>query len=214
MNKKNFCICISGLDGTGKSHIVKELVKHYKKENDTKHVWSRYKNYTSKPLLFFTRLIGLNYKENCNGIIIGYHDFHKSKLISFLFLFFQWIDQIIEIFIKFKLTKKNIISDRSIIDTLVDLSIDTKLEKIIFGFYGKSLIKFMPPNTIFLILKRDLEKIKKNREDVFYDKNLKRRIEMFDEIIKFFPVVVLENNSEIDSVRNKIISEVDKKFKI
>jgi len=211
MNKKNFCICISGLDGTGKSHIVKELVKHYKKENDTKHVWSRYKNYTSKPLLFFTRLIGLNYKENCNGIIIGHHDFHKSKLISFLFLFFQWIDQIIEIFIKFKLTKKNIISDRSVIDTLVDLSIDTKLEKIIFGFYGKSLIKFMPKNTIFLILKRDLEKIRKNREDVFYDKNLKKRLELFNQIAEFFPVYALENNSKIDFAINKIISIVNQK---
>jgi len=211
MNKKNFCICISGLDGTGKSHIVKELVKHYKKENNTKHVWSRYKNYTSKPLLFFTRLIGLNYKENCNGIIIGYHDFHKSKLISFLFLFFQWIDQIIEIFIKFKLTKKNIISDRSIIDTLVDLSIDTKLEKIIFGFYGKSLIKFMPKNTIFLILKRDLEKIRKSREDVFYDKNLKKRLELFNQIAEFFPVYALENNSKIDFAINKIISIINQK---
>jgi thymidylate kinase len=211
MNKKNLCICVSGLDGTGKSYIVKELIKHYKKENDTKHVWSRYKNYTSKPLLFFTRLIGLNYKENYNGIIIGYHDFYKSKLISFFFLFFQWIDQIIEIFIKFKLTKKNIISDRSIIDTLVDLSIDTKLEKIIFGFYGKSLIKFMPKNTIFLIIKRDLEKIRKNREDVFYDKNLKKRLELFNQIAEFFPVYALENNSKIDFAINKIISIVNQK---
>ena len=211
MNKKNICICISGLDGTGKSHIVKELIKHYKKENDTKHVWSRYKNYTSKPLLFFTRLIGLNYKENYNGIIIGYHDFYKSKLISFLFLFFQWIDQIIEITFKFKFTKKNIISDRSIIDTLVDLSIDTKLEKIIFGFYGKSLIKFMPKNTIFLIIKRDLEKIRKNREDVFYDKNLKKRLELFNQIAEFFPVYALENNSKIDFAINKIISIVNQK---
>lgn len=77
----------------------------------------------------------------------------------------------IEIFIKFRLSKKNIISDRSILDTLVDLAVDTKLENFIFSIYGKSLFKLMPKNTFFFILKRDFKKIKKNRKDVFIDKN-------------------------------------------
>lgn len=211
MKQNRFCICISGLDGTGKSYIAEKLLKHYENKYEINHVWSRYKNYTSKPLLLFTRFIGLNYKEKKNNIIIGYHDFNNSKIISFLFLFFQWIDQIVEILIKFKFSNKNIISDRSLIDTLVDLSIDTKLEKIIFNFYGKSLLRFMPKNTYYFILKRDLEKIKKVRQDVFYDKNINRRIELFNEISKIFPVVVIENNFDAKNVVNAIVSRVDKR---
>lgn len=210
MKQKSFCICISGLDGTGKTYVAKKLLKYYEKKYDISHVWSRYKNYTSKPLLLLTRLIGLNYKIKKKGVIIGYHDFNNNRLISFFFLFFQWIDQIIEILIKFRFSNKNIISDRSLIDTLVDLSIDTKLEKIIFNFYGKSLFKLMPKNTFYFVLKRDLEKIKKVRQDVFYDKNINRRIKLFNEISKIFPVVVIENNFDEKYVLNEIISRVDK----
>jgi len=211
MKQKSFCICISGLDGTGKSYIAKKLLNYYEKKHDIIHVWSRYKNYTSKPLLLFTRLIGLNYKEKKENIIIGYHDFNKSKIISYLFLFFQWIDQVIEILIKFRFSNKHIVSDRSLIDTLVDLAIDTKLEKIIFNFYGKSLFKLMPKNTFYFILKRDLKKIQNVREDVFYDRNVNRRIELFDEISKIFPVEVIKNNFEAKYVVNKIVSKVEKK---
>ncbi len=211
MKQNSFCICISGLDGTGKSYIAKKLLNYYEKKYDINHVWSRYKNYTSKPLLLFTRFIGLNYKEKKENIIIGYHDFNNSKIISYLFLFFQWIDQVIEILIKFRFSNKHIVSDRSLIDTLVDLSIDTKLEKIIFSFYGKSLFKLMPKNTFYFILKRDLEKIQNVRKDVFYDKNVNRRIELFNEISKIFPVEVIENNFDAEYVVSKIVSKVEKK---
>jgi len=208
MKYTKFCICISGLDGTGKSRIVDELIKYYKKNYKIKHIWSRYKNYSSKPLLFFTRIIGLNYKIKKKNITIGYHDFHKSITISFLFLFFQWIDQVIEIFIKFRLSKKNIISDRSILDTLVDLAVDTKLENFIFSIYGKSLFKLMPKNTFFFILKRDFKKIKKNRKDVFIDKNLDRRIYLYEKISHLFPIVIIENNYKLKNTLNIIKSKL------
>ena len=203
-NYKKKCICISGLDGSGKTFIINKVVDNSANEINFRYIWSRYKNYTSKPLLLLTRLTGHNYKETINGTKIGYHDFYKSKILSILFLFFQWIDQFLEIIFRFRLTKDSIIADRCLVDTLVDISIDTKMEKFVFGFFAKSLFKLMPKGTIYFILRRNIELIKKDRPDVFYDKNLIRRNNLYKEISKIYPINIVQNNSDIQVTLDKI----------
>jgi thymidylate kinase len=210
MKKNKFCVCLSGLDGSGKTFITNKLIEIYGKENKVKHVWSRYKNYTSKPLLLLARITGHNYKETINGIKVGYHDFHTSKILSIFFLFFQWIDQFFEIICRFKFTKLSIISDRSLIDTLIDISVDTNMEKFIFSSYAKSLFKFMPQNTFYIIIERDLDLIKKKRPDVFYDKNTIKKHVLFNKISKKYPIHIINNNNDIEiTLKNicKIINQ-------
>lgn len=204
------CICISGVDGTGKSFITNHLIRSFKKKKKYIHVWSRFKNYFSKPLLLLTRFTGHSYTRCSMGIKIRYHEFHKSNFISFSFLFFQWIDQFIEIIFRFKFTSSSIISDRSIFDTLVDLSIDTRKEKFIFGRYAKTLLFFMPNNTHYFVIDRRTSLIKKNRKDVLLDKNFIRRKKLYKSIVKNYPVTFLYNNGEIRNIENTIKKKVHK----
>tara|TARA_A100000164_G_C21853121_1_gene746069 strand:+ start:704 stop:1354 length:651 start_codon:yes stop_codon:yes gene_type:complete len=213
LSSKRKNICLSGLDGAGKTFIAGSLIEIIKKKYDVKHVWSRYKNYTSKPLLFITRLTGHNYKKSINGLEIGYHDFQNNKFISILFLFFQWIDQFIEIIFRFRLSKTSIVSDRSLIDTLIDLSVDTNLQKFIFGFYAKSLFSLMPKNTIYILIKRNIDLVEKVRPDVFYDKNRNVREELYAEISKIYPIYIVENNNDSEETLKRIFDIIDKSEK-
>ncbi len=211
-NYKKICICVSGLDGSGKTFIINKIVNNFSNVINFKYIWSRFKNYTSKPLLLLTRLTGHNYKEKINGTKIGYHDFYKSKILSILFLFFQWIDQFLEIILRFKTSQVSIIADRCLVDTLVDISIDTKMEKFVFGIFAKSLFKLMPKDTIYIILKRNVELIKNNRPDAFYDKNLLRRKELFEKISKLYPIHIIENDNSSEETLNKISKIINEKL--
>jgi|TARA_B110000971_G_C19942888_1_gene469600 thymidylate kinase len=206
---KKKCICLSGLDGTGKTYLSTKIIEDIEKKIKIKHIWSRYRNYTSKPLLLITKLTGHNYKEIINGTKIGYHDFHNNKILSILFLFFQWIDQFLEIIFRFRISKFSLVADRSLIDTLVDISVDTKSEKFIFGFYAKTLFKLMPSNTIYIIIQRDLNLIKKDRPDVFYDKNRKLREELYKKISKIYPIYTVQNNNYSNESLNEIFNIID-----
>jgi hypothetical protein len=74
-------VAFCGVDGTGKSFLLAHLREHYAKAGvPSRHVWSRFRNYLSKPFLALTRLTGHNYKVEEKGIRIGYHDFAGQPL--------------------------------------------------------------------------------------------------------------------------------------
>lgn len=209
MRNKKIRICLSGIDGAGKTLIANQLIENLGKSPKVKYIWSRYKNYFSKPFLLLMRITGHNYKVKINGIKIGYHDFYKNRYISIIFLILQWFDLFIEILFRFRLEKKSIVSDRSLIDTLVDLVIDTKFEKFVFGFYAKSLFYLMPKNTTYLIIERDINLIKKTRPDVLYDKNVFKRIELYNKISKLFSIKNIKNESSLTLATDEILLNIN-----
>ena len=84
MRFKGKIIAISGIDGCGKTSIIKELIKSLSKNGEeSRYVWLRYNHYITKFLLAFCRLSGLTKYENVQGVRVGYHEFYRSKIISF-----------------------------------------------------------------------------------------------------------------------------------
>ena len=67
-NKIPALICITGVDGSGKTSLTNWLLE-YLAEQDYKveSVWSRFNNYLSKPLLALTRITGHNHRSNIDG---------------------------------------------------------------------------------------------------------------------------------------------------
>ena len=123
-------IFITGIDGSGKSYFSDRLIRYLEETNTpVKHVWARFMNYTSKPLLGLCRLLKLSYKEKHNNIVVGYHDFVNSKFISMLFTFFQLLDIQIVILVKILFPLwfgKLVLSERGPYDTLIDICVDIK----------------------------------------------------------------------------------------
>ena len=67
----------------------------------------------------------------------------------------------------------------------------------------------MPSNTIYIIIQRDLNLIKKDRPDVFYDKNRKLREELYKKISKIYPIYTVQNNNYSNESLNEIFNIID-----
>ena len=68
----------------------------------------------------------------------------------------------------------------------------------------------MPSNTIYIIIQRDLDLIKKDRPDVLYDKNRKLRNEFYEKISKIYPIYIVQNNNNSNEALNKILDIINK----
>jgi len=206
---ENICICLLGVDGSGKTTIANAYLKYLDDKNILSiHVWSRYRNYLSKPFLALMRITGHNRKEVINEVKIGYHDFSNNPLIAYSFLALQWIDQCIDIFLRFNNKKIQIVSDRCIIDTLVDLCIDTGRDDFILGNYGHSLKSLMPENTAYFIINRSKELVYASRPDVKVDKDYERRVKLYKRVAKVFDLDLICNDGTVEESLSMIYKKV------
>ena len=86
-------ISIVGVDGSGKTTLASWLVDELAAQGHRPVlVWSRFRNYLSKPLLALTRLTGHNYYRTVDGVKFGFHDFERLVGYRELFAVLQAID--------------------------------------------------------------------------------------------------------------------------
>jgi len=203
---KKSLICICGADGSGKTTILDHLRLELDAINlEYRYRWSRFRNYLSKPLLFILRLTGHNKKEVVQGVKVGYHEFQRSNIIAFSFLFLQWIDNAFDIWLRYRFLRTSVIvGDRCVIDTLVDLAIDTGKEDFVFGAYGRSLIAMLPKPFKIFVIERDQLHIKRDRPDALFDRNHSDRQRLYRRLARDFDFQFLENNGEMAAILKAI----------
>jgi thymidylate kinase len=205
-------IFITGVDGSGKSFFTEKLVNELKNRRiPVDHLWSRFNNIISKPLLGFCRLIGLNYYEKHNGVTIGYHDFEKSKFISWLFIYFQLIDIWLVTLFKIRPKLKGnrvLVCDRGAYDTLIDVMVDTKNINLYKSSLGKAFLKFLPVSHKVFFIVREPGKIFESRPDVRLDKNFRMRYELYQACSKEFKWTVIQNNGTPEETLNNLLSQL------
>ncbi len=205
-------IYIAGVDGSGKTFLTQKLIAELQRQGITaSHLWLRFNNITSKPLLGICRMLGLNYYIEENNVRIGYHDFYKSSIVSWLFVLFQLIDTWLVTLFKVwpKLGKSNvIICDRGAYDTLIDVMVDTKIKKLHQCSLGRLFIKLLPtPHRVFLIY-RQSEAIFNSRPDVRIDKNYALRCELYNDCANHFNWSVIDNNGTPDQTIHLLVQEL------
>lgn len=133
-------ISIVGVDGSGKTTIANWLADELSKRGlKTELVWSRFRNYLSKPLLAATRMTGHNYYKKHDDVLFGYHDFDNLVGYRELFALTQAIDVNIGAYWyinRVKKTSDTIICERGPWDTLVDVASDTGIESLLTSRLG------------------------------------------------------------------------------
>lgn len=212
---KGKVIAISGLDGSGKTVIIRALENKLKKQNiSTSYVWLRYNHYLTKFLLAFCRVIRLTKYHNIDGIRIGYHEFYRSKLISYLFILLTYIDtlmiSVITVYIPALFTSNTIICDRWIFDIMVDLEIDTGINLNKGGFIKKIFKAIVPKNAFYFIIQRNPQELIKVRRENDIDRNFMKRIELY-QVYSLDPVVKeIQNDRNIHDAVDQIILSLPK----
>lgn len=205
-------IYITGVDGSGKSFLTEKLIAELQQQGVlATHLWLRFANITSKPLLAICRLLGLNYYVKENGVRIGYHDFHKSSLISWLFVLFQLIDTWLVTLLKVwpRLLKANVIvCDRGAYDTLIDVMVDTKIKSLYRSALGQLFVKLLPTSHKVLLISRKPGAIFNSRPDVQVDKNFALRCELYKDCAAHFKWSVIDNNGTPEQTMHQLVQEL------
>lgn len=208
-NKTPDLICITGVDGSGKTSLTNWLIEYLSdREHKVESVWSRFNNYLSKPLLALTRLTGHNHRSKIDGIKYGFHDFKKLYLYRELFAILQGIDTNIAAY--FKITRKKstvdcLVCERSPWDTLVDVIVDTGLNSFIYKWLSSLYLSQVRGKSLVLFIDRDYDKIIACRSELVRDYKMEEKIATYRSIAGKEDWMVIDNNGTIEDTKNQII---------
>lgn len=207
-------VFLTGVDGSGKTFFARQLIDALTSRGfRVIHVWSRFNNYLSKPLLAIARGMGLNYYETRDGVKIGYHDFEKNPIIAFLFVWLQLFDVWIASVAKFwtPLIFKDhvlIVSDRGPHDTLMDVVLDTGKEDLPYTFLGKLYCRAIPFRHKILFINRKREKIESSRPDIKVDRKFPRRLNLYLRHQENLGFCAISNDGNPDQTLSQIMVEL------
>ena len=209
MNKT--IIVISGIDGSGKTSIIEGVVKALASKGQESHyVWLRYNHYFTKFLLGFCRLTGFTRYEYFEKSRVGYHNFYKSKIISWLFIILTYIDtlavSIIKVYLPAFISNKTIICDRWVYDIVIDLEIDTHIDFTKGSFFPKSFKRLLPKNSLYFLIQRDYEKVRQVRDENMNDRNFSKRYGLYLKHSSEPDINVVDNNGSLEESINQVLN--------
>lgn len=211
--RREVIISISGIDGSGKTSILEEVRRRLDVNGrKTKYVWLRYNHYLTKILLVFCRIVGLTRYEYPDGVRVGYHDFHRSRVVSWLFIVFTYIDtlaaSILLVYLPSLVTSKVIVCDRWVLDIMIDLEVDTGIRFVEGGRLEKLFLSLMPVEMNCYLVMRDKDAVLSCRPENVRDKNFMKRWELYEEYSGRSWVRVIENNSTVETAAGEIVQQV------
>ncbi|MEN6554377.1 MAG: hypothetical protein ABFC34_16010 [Methanobacterium sp.] len=211
MNNK--ILSIIGPDGVGKTTQIERIIYKLNKEGiKYESKWLRFNHILSLPLLVIARLMGLSEIITLeSGNRLGYHYFYKSKTISALYTLLMLLDTIINTFFKVYIPifvfQRNIIYDRFIYDTMVDLMVSTG-NCIDESYSGKLFLKLIPRKSISVLLITDVATLRKRRDDVMYDKTLEQKINLYQKLSEKFKISVVDANQPVENIHKELLEKM------
>lgn len=200
-------VALVGVDGSGKSFLVRELARRLDAAGvPHRHVWSRFRNYLSKPLLALARLTGHNRKEEAGGVRVGYHDFAGRPWLAWPFLVLQLADGALDAWWRLgrRRDRRLVLADRCLYDTLVDLAVDTGLDEALFGWAGRWLVRRLPAPRLVVVLTRPAAEIAADRPDALLDRHFARRRALYERLARELALPVLENAGSAEAALDRL----------
>lgn len=199
-------IAICGGDGSGKTKLANLTLDHLAIAGiPHRQIWSRFRNYLSKPLLGLTRLTGHNRKEVSGGVRTGYHDFAGHPVLAWGFLALHTVDLALDILIRFRLRRRGVIvADRCAIDSLVDLAVDTGLDDVVLDRIGPRLLRLMPQPLLAVVVERPARLIAAQRPDALADRHFARRRALYARMARRLSLPVVRNDASLDVVMREL----------
>lgn len=209
-------IYITGCDGTGKSTQVALLMERLRAQGaDVHHVWLRFPFMLSLPLLAYARWRGYSRFEDCdyvdaNGqpatVRHGYWEFQTSRLLRWLLPWTLLADAALAglVHIYWPLWQgKTVVCERFVLDMLVDLSVafGAEIQRRLPG----RLYRWLLPNAAPVVILYALaETIQMRRPDLMFDKQLARKIAMYQRIIADYGLTQQSSEESVAKVAHTI----------
>lgn len=203
-------ISIVGVDGSGKTTLANWLVDELVAQGrQPVLVWSRFRNYLSKPLLALTRLTGHNYYKTIDGVKFGFHDFERLVGYRELFAVLQAADVNIAAYARIhrrRVRSDIVICERGPWDTLVDVTADTGLPWLPGSPLGSIYSLLMRRDARVLWVSRSPENILNTRVELKHDYKLHAKIDVYQGLSELHQWTVIDNNDTLDAAKLQIAS--------
>lgn len=200
-------VALCGVDGSGKTFLLNRLAARLDEAGVAhRHVWSRFRNYLSKPFLALTRFTGHNRKEVTDGVSVGYHDFAGRPWLAWPFLLLQVVDGVLDAWWRYGRVadRRLILADRCLYDTLVDVAVDTGLDEVLLGPLGRWLVDRLPAPRLVVMVERPIADIHASRPDVPLDRRFARRRAVYRRLARELSLPVLENAGSADVLLDRL----------
>ncbi len=213
---KPIYIIISGIDGSGKTTIIKDLQKRLESKGlSVLSIWMRYKHIIIKPVHGLCRLVGLSRKRPTSQGSVWRHEFYRCQLFCSFYIFLTWLDTWLAK-IKLEQQLKNtyvevVICDRWVCDILIDLAVDSQRENLLEGKWYQRFMRLLPKHAKQYIVMRNEEKILACRPESGEDPAFLFRLDMYNRFAgKKHEIGVVNNNGTISDTVEHIMAGLNK----
>jgi thymidylate kinase len=210
MKQKPMFICITGIDGVGKTTHVNLILEHLREKGiKCQYKWLRFHHYFSLPLLAFCRVAGYTRVSTLGGTQkCSYHEFYRSKVVSFVYPWILLLDTALSTTTKVyipMLFGNTIVCDRFVYDTLIDLAVATKDPEIYKKPVGKLFFLLIPSNSKFVMLTVDKQTILSRRPELRDDATFDEKYEFYGRLAEIFGIVSISNVTNISNVKAQLL---------
>lgn len=216
VSKNTSVIVISGVDGSGKSSVIKGLQARFDKDGKkTRYRWLRYNHYLTKFLLAFCRFTGFTRYEHFENTRVTYHDFHRSSVIGWLFIALTFIDtffvSILFVYLARRVSDTIILCDRWVFDIMVDLETDTRIEFSERSAVARLFKWLIPGYARCYLIMRDVEKVRGTRDESLKDPNFLVRYKLYERHSADPLLTVIDNNGILEDSVGAILNSIQVK---
>ena len=209
-------IIISGIDGSGKTTIIKKLQERLEAKGfKVRYEWLRYNHMLVKPVHGLCRLIKLSRRYKTHHGYIWRHEFYRNQLFCSIYIFLTWFDTwfgklILTLKLIWKITDF-VICDRWVYDILIDLAVVTRRPLIISGKWHRRYLQILPKNRRQYLLIRDTNAILRVRRENLNDPEFVLRQELYEQIMQTDEIIIIKNDTTIDKTVDTIMTDMKKK---
>jgi thymidylate kinase len=199
-------IYFAGVDGSGKSTVINELIKEYNRKGlKAKSVWLRFNYFFTRPVLLLCRLLGITRREKRGDKIISVHDFHKSRAMAFMVQYLHFIDTAIAFFVKvwipLRFTNCIILCDKFIYDILADFIVETKDFDIPSKRIAKLFLKLIPEGTpVFYFIVEKEEILRRKPEVLIDDEDFDLKYKAYQTLMDKCNVIIIKNDTMNETI--------------
>lgn len=205
-------IVISGIDGSGKTTIIRELQNTLQRRGvRTHYVWMRYNHYLVKVLNGLARLLHLSVIKNYGNKRVWEHQYYKSPRFFKLYIMSSYIDNFISALKVKKINKTRydyVICDRWVNDIIADIGSEFRRTDILKSNWYLRFQNILPKNTVQFVVSRPHKYLIDAREDNRYDNNFPARLDIYNSIAEEGKAIEVDNSGSVlesvDYILNRI----------
>jgi dTMP kinase len=210
-------ICFVGIDGSGKSTLAKTLIENMSEHGlETEYTWGKFESSLLKLLIFIKNKLFVreeDWKKNYEISLEIKKNLFKKRFAYILYECFVLLDYRFQIIRKIAIPLKrgkNLVCDRYIYDTIVDLAVDLGYSDEKVKNRIDQLLDFSPkPDLVFLEdLPEDVAFSRK--DDVPSLKFLYEKRKIYKKIKEEFEMIDLDGTKSLQELNEKIEREVVK----